>query len=186
MKKKRCFLFGLAGVAAAAAVWIWCKDSQSAATAASTGRVLPQAASLSASPAASAHIVRVSDVSVDQSTDIDDADADPDSLREDIAAEIRRRYPEPAHQQALLQFARAQQMFLRLGSSPSGARRSIERIDRSIACLRQIAATTYLNDANQVTAMMLDTREQFAAYVRATENLAGQAVDGYQGDHPCE
>lgn len=126
------------------------------------------------------------DLSFDHGVKLRSIDADREGLRDDVEAEIRQRYTKPAQQRAVLQFARAQQAFLALGASPSGARQGIAQLDQSIACLRRIVGPTYLEEANRVTAMMLDTEERFAAYARATDNLAGQAVDGFEGDSPCE
>ena len=115
------------------------------------------------------------------------ADLNPNGVRVDIDALIRKRFPDSKEQRAMLQYARANQTFLSSGSSSeAGAKDGAQMLDQSIACLRSVMGPGYLDVANELTASMLNTKDRFTAYAKATQNLSGQVVIGYSGEEPCE
>jgi hypothetical protein len=126
-----------------------------------------------------------------KSTDFDASiagiDANKNGIRDDVEHYIEKTYPDPAQRAAMMQYAKAQQNFILTATTPEKAQIAAQELWRSFACARsQLGRASWLDATKDVLAMYLNTRERLNAQARAQDNLAGQIVDSYSGDKPCD
>lgn len=125
-----------------------------------------------------------------KSTDFDASiagiDANKDGIRDDVEYYIEKTYPDPAPRAAMMQYAKAQQNFILTGTTPEKAQLAARELWRSFACARSQLGRPWLDATKDVLAMFLNTRDRLNAHARAQDNLAGQIVESYSGDKPCD
>lgn len=113
-------------------------------------------------------------------------DANKNGVRDDIEQYIEKKYPDPAQRAAMMQYAKARQNFILTSTTPEKAHAAAEDLWRSFACVRNQLGDAWLDATKDILAMYLNTRERLSANARAQDNLAGQTVDAYTGDKPCD
>jgi hypothetical protein len=125
-----------------------------------------------------------------KSTDFDASiagiDANKNGIRDDIEQYIEKTYPDPAKRAAMMQYAKAQQNFILTATTPERAQLAAQELWRSFACARSQLGRPWLDATKDVLAMYLNTRDRLNAQAKAQDNLAGQIVESYSGDKPCD
>ncbi|ANH73231.1 hypothetical protein ACS15_3649 [Ralstonia insidiosa] len=125
-----------------------------------------------------------------KSTDFDASvagiDANKNGVRDDIERYIEKKYPDPAQRAAMMQYAKARQNFILTATTPEKAHAAAQDLWRAFACTQSRLGAGWLDATKDVLAMFLNTRERLNASTRAQDNLAGQTVDAYAGDKPCD
>ncbi|HWV06775.1 hypothetical protein [Ralstonia sp.] len=113
-------------------------------------------------------------------------DANKSGIRDDVEHYIEKTYPNPAQRAAMMQYAKAQQNFMLTATTPERAQLAARELWRSFACARSEFGRPWLDATKDVHAMYLNTRDRLHAQARAQDNLAGQIVESYSGDKPCD
>ncbi|WP_413707514.1 hypothetical protein [Ralstonia sp. Ralssp110] len=113
-------------------------------------------------------------------------DANKNGIRDDIEHYIEKTYPNSAQRAAMMQYAKAQQNFMLTATTPERAQLAAQELWRSFACARSEFGPPWLDATKDVHAMYLNTRDRLHAQARAQDNLAGQIVESYSGDKPCD
>ncbi|MCT7315149.1 hypothetical protein N5I87_03970 [Ralstonia sp. CHL-2022] len=125
-----------------------------------------------------------------KSTDFDASiagiDANKNGIRDDVEHYIEKTYPDPAQRAAMMQYAKAQQNFILTATTPERAQLAAQELWRSFACARSQLGRPWLDATKDVLAMYLNTRDRLNAQAKAQDNLAGQIVESYSGDKPCD
>lgn len=113
-------------------------------------------------------------------------DANKNGIRDDIEHYIEKTYPNSAQRAAMMQYAKAQQNFMLTATTPERAQLAAQELWRSFACARSEFGPPWRDATKDVHAMYLNTRDRLHAQARAQDNLAGQIVESYSGDKPCD
>ena len=113
-------------------------------------------------------------------------DANKNGIRDDVEQCIEKKYPDPAQRAAMMQYAKARQNFILTATTPENAKAAATELWRAFACTQRQLGDAWLDATKDVLSMFLNTRERLNASARAQDNLAGQIVESYSGDKPCD
>jgi hypothetical protein len=128
------------------------------------------------------------DRSGDHSTDFTDTiggiDSQGDGIRDDVRTFIDDQYPDPVQRAAMRRYAAAQRDFMMRGDTRAGAIERLTRVFNSLDCVNTLMGRAGSDQSKVVFAMMLNTRQRFAANGHAMANASGHIYMESKGD-PC-